>query len=361
MTAFFVFWAAFFGTPPNVFGLLLKPRCVHRGFSLFLGGVIVIAVKNNKNKDILLERNILRDRYMFNIIKKQDVKEGVLDIRQETDITDFKSNKLETALVWKWKKDHNKGRDFLVPVGLGLEKHFILSDMHFARDVLAAITTLYCHCHINRTITTTFLEICNYMGVSPNGKTYENISNSLAFLRAYTIRKQNIPLEKVKKGIKMGEVNFGFIDYSAVSTEIVTPSGEVEVIPVSQRSVKIVFSSCYADLLDNSAVHAVPAAAINAARKLPRRHVVPAKNIVYNLAARSGKKAKLKESTLMDIAGLRPERPSRGQKALAGILNNMQKAGIILFKAETNRYNQIIYSIKLVAEKGTAKTETPPL
>jgi hypothetical protein len=84
--------------------------------------------------------------------------------------------------------------------------------------------------------------------------------------------------------------------------------------------------------------------------------------ISFTISARSGKKAKLKESTLMDIAGLRPERPSRGQKAiLLEFLTTCKKLGIILFKAETNRYNQIIYSIKLVAEKGTAKTETPPL
>jgi hypothetical protein len=197
----------FFRTPPSVtiryvFGLLwLKPRW-YAGAFVFDEGVIAI----EEEKDLLLERNVLRDRQMFKIIKKQDVNEGNINIRQETDVTDFKSNKLETAIAWKWQKDPNKKRDFLIPVGLGLEKYFVLTDMHFARDVLAAITTLYCHNKPkNRTITTTFLEICNYMGVSANGKTYEGISNSLTFLRAYTIRKHSVPLEKVKRGVKMGD------------------------------------------------------------------------------------------------------------------------------------------------------------
>jgi hypothetical protein len=350
----------FFRTPPSVtiryvFGLLwLKPRW-YAGAFVFDEGVIAI----EEEKDLLLERNVLRDRQMFKIIKKQDVNEGNINIRQETDVTDFKSNKLETAIAWKWQKDPNKKRDFLIPVGLGLEKYFVLTDMHFARDVLAAITTLYCHNKPkNRTITTTFLEICNYMGVSANGKTYEGISNSLTFLRAYTIRKHSVPLEKVKRGVKMGDIDFGFIDYSAVSTEIITPSGDIEPIPVSQRSVKIVFSSCYADLLENSAVHIIPFAAISAARNLPRRHIVPAKNIVYNLSARSGKKARLKEATLIDIAGLRPERPSRGRKAINRILNNMQKLGIISFAVEANKDNQAIYSVQLITEKRATNSET---
>lgn len=297
-----------------------------------------------EDKDVYFERNFLRDRQTFKNIKKRDKEVGKVSIRPEENVFNFRKEVVDVALSWDWECDPNQNRGFLIPAELAK----YLSHIHFVRDVLAALTTLYCRDKPeNGRVVTTFLEICKYMGLSANGRVYNDINNSLAFLRAYTIRQQNVPVKRVKKGVEWGQVDFGFVDFSVVVTSIETAPDVFEPVPINQRRVEIKLSDCYVDLLKKSAIHAIPIAAITAARGLPRSHIVPAKNIIYNLAARSGKKATLKESTLVEITGLRPRRRSESKKAVDRLLANMETAGIIQYKIN-EKGGQRIISIRLL-------------
>jgi hypothetical protein len=276
-----------------------------------------------------------RDRYAFRNIKKKDIAKNDVEMRTKNAAKNFRREKIDKAIYWKWNNDSNSRRGFLIPVALGCN----LSEMHFTRDVLAAVTTLFLlqkSNNRNHRIITTFSEICDYAGISPNGRVYEQIENSLTFLRTYTIRCQNIPIRKTKQGIEWGRIDFGFIDFFAQVTDLETSPGEFVSLPPNQRRLEITLSECYVDLLQKSSIHLVPKQHIVAARNLPRSLIVPAKNIIYNLSARSGKGTEWKESTIIDIAGLRPRRPNEAKKAVNNLLRRMTGANIIKCKLLKN-------------------------
>ena len=129
--------------------------------------------------------------------------------------------------------------------------------------------------------------------------------------------------------------------------EVEDDNGEKRPKPFKQRG-QIQISDEYVKLLECSHIHAIPATAISAARKLPRKLIAPAKNLIYALSAMSDKKAVMKQTTVIEYAGLAPRRPNEADSAVTNLLENMQKAGIVKLEKHPSKCDERVFGIELV-------------
>jgi len=281
-----------------------------------------------------MERNFARDTHIF-----RAPKQGIKKQREYI----HTGQTVEPAIVWTW----GDKRVFVLSVealeNSGIEK------LHFARDVLAAITTLYVE-QKNRKIITSLSHICRILELSDKGENLAQILNALDFLCIYTIKRQNVILGFQKNGnVSWGEKTFGFIDgYTRVYAEG-TLDGPERILPPRQQRIEIQLSEEFVKLLDmrgpegQTLLSELPTDLLVRVRKLNRRQIVPAKNLLYYLSGRGGR-AKLKKDTLVDITGIRANRPKRTRETLMRLIDAMAEKKVIYYT-----YHEDTFDIRLVS------------
>lgn len=293
-------------------------------------GLLVLGTA--KNDTLLFERNFARDRYAF----RAPVGGKEVEKWPERGVQNHRREWYDEAQLWQWRGDEQT-RVFVIPVELAGS----LAHMHFVRDVLAAVTTLYITSKTRgqgRTVVTTMRELCRLVGVAANGEVCDKIQSCLTILRSLTIKRQRVPTKvkmvgKRKIACEWGTAIFGFVE-RAVIVDTRLRGSKHEPIPLRERRIEITLSTDYTDFLNKAATCVVPVAALIAARKLNRRQIAQAKNIVYYLAARSGHQARLRWETLAEIAGLRGRWPGERRGTSKNLLTAMVRAGIVSFSED---------------------------
>ncbi|ACX52012.1 hypothetical protein Adeg_0873 [Ammonifex degensii KC4] len=299
--------------------------------------------------ELKMERNFARDYLAFRAPGEREEEEGkVRKARKEA--YNHQGERMK-AVAWRWRGDT---RVFLLPVELlDLARQLF----HLARDLLAAVTTLFLRRPTpDGKVVTSFRELCGLLGMEPNGQRYEEMSLALALLRSYTIQRQGMVLELDREGRakKTGDCTFGFCDEAVVVTRVRDEkTGKLEEVPLPRRQVVIQFSKRYQALLQSRGggkdlLCRVPVAALVACRKLGRRQVVAAKNLVYYLAGRGGR-ARLRLETLVEVLGVHPRWPSEARKVCENILSALRDQGVVQYVVSAND----AYEIALT-EKGSA-------
>jgi len=280
-----------------------------------------------KPANLKMERNFARDVKVFAKPNK-------------TNTTPWES--LHTGRIIQsvviWKHEQHERRVFVLPAIIASNQYLEL--MHFARDVLAALTTLYMQKNSpdNPTLVTTYSELCRVLGISPNGETKEKISDALAILVMYTIKNQSVVIRFTKNGkAEWGEEIFGFLDRAVWVNALGDLDGPKEKLPPRKQRLEITLSKKYLELLNmmgpkkQTLLAEIPFSALQATRQLNRKQIVPAKNIIYYLAGRGGN-ARLKKDTLINIMGIKNIRPSKTNKTMLHILECMATKNILSYR-----------------------------
>lgn len=270
-----------------------------------------------RRADLKMERNFARDPLVFRSPSHRgtEVKAGACGSR-----LDHSNMLMEKAYAWTWKDDT---RQFLVPY----ELLRILPKTHVVRDVLAAITTMYYTAKPHdRTVCTTLSEIAKAAGMPPNAQNLALVQDALAFLRGFTILNQEVITRVTRTGRKAdaARVTWGFVSY--VMTESLRDGREVK---PNKRRTLVCLSEPYARLLDSLSPAILPLWWLKAAKRLPRRLVVPGKNLIYRLAAEKKNPARWRFETLVQICDLRSARPSERREALENLLRGLTGAGVL--------------------------------
>lgn len=313
-------------TAAFVFGTFLLAHHYHRWRDMFCLVVVTGVRKDNK---LLFERNFARDRYAFRAPAGREVEKW-----QERGVPNHRNEWYQDAQLWRWRGDVMR-RTFIVPTQLA--QNMMLS--HFARDVMAAVITLFRTTPSKikgpRTVLTTIRELCRILNLPCNGENCERVGLTLAILRSVTIRDQDVP---IKKGSKVEWVDqiYGWIDCVTEVTHVQVGEDENEdpilkPLPPRRRRLEITLSKQCVDLLEKASFCTIPVAALAAARRLSSRQVVPAKNLIYYLAARSDHEARLRWETVAEVAGLRGRWPGERQRACRNLLVAMARTGIVSF------------------------------
>ncbi len=285
------------------------------------------------DKELRFDRNFSRDRFAFrNPQRRRDAQ-----VQEIENAVCHTGDVFPVAAQWRWQADP-KGRDFLVPSEFLAET----ANMHFIREVLTAVTTLYYQQRPpDGVIRTSFREIATMLGIAVNGQRVEEIWRALEFLRAFTICRQEVITALTASGrLKAREyLTFGFVSYvSVVAME------NCREIPETRRKVKICISETYRAVLDLLPPAVIPIAVLEACRRLPRKLVVHAKNLVYALAAERRKPARWRAETVAEIADMR-DRPGRRHVSVNNLLRRMEDAGIISYTCENADGNDTVFCI----------------
>jgi hypothetical protein len=283
-------------------------------------------------RELRMERNFARDARVFRSISKADKNSGKLQTERIPVAQNHRHERMEKVAQWRWQGDN---RVFFLP--LKLAKH--LKEMHFVRDVLAAVTTLYLLRPNGQKVVTTFRELCRVMGAGFNHKMRQRVMDALSVLRMYTIQDQNVPVGFTKKGeVEWGAKVFGFIDAAIAVTHSGDSGGPRKPLPPRKQRLEIQLSAAYTDILslgykDKTFLCSVPVDALEAARKLPRRQVPHAKNIVYYIAGRGGW-ARMKLDTLADAMGLHARWDKEATKLVENILNRLAERTVLTWRKD---------------------------
>jgi hypothetical protein len=294
--------------------------------------VVVGVVGTRGMPDLKFERNFARDARAFRCpANRRDVEKRV-----QHGVQDHQRNYVPVAAIWKWQGDQ---REFLIP------KEFIpfLPKMHFVRDVLAAVTTLwYRQKPEDRKIYTTLREIARLAGIPVNQENLREIQTALAFLRAFTIVNQEVitRLDRAGRKKETTMLTYGFVSY--VGVEGMRDGKEV---PPNKKRTIICIAEPYAALLNLLPPVAIPAWWLEAARKLPRKQVAHAKNMVYRLAAERRNPAEWKESTIAEIADFRGDRKEQ-QRAVRNLLDALAGAGVLSYQEHQNAEGETVFTIQ---------------
>ncbi|MBC7294154.1 MAG: hypothetical protein H5T84_08675, partial [Thermoleophilia bacterium] len=227
---------------------------------------------------------------------------------------------VQQAYCWSWELDR---RRFLVPC----EFLPLLPRMHLARDVLSAVTTMwYERKPRDNRIRTSLREVAEAIAVPPSGANLKGIYEALTFLRVYTIFRQEVITKVSPKGRKLEskETTWGFVSW--VQLDLVRDG---KLLPPCERGVLICITDLYAAALRNLAPATIPLSWLQAARSLPRRLVVPAKNLVYRLSAESQDPARWRFATLTEVCDFRSDRPAKRRRALENLLDKLVAAGVL--------------------------------
>ncbi|MGB9792576.1 MAG: hypothetical protein ACPLTR_08385 [Thermacetogeniaceae bacterium] len=302
----------------------------HRDKLLSIGVAVGLAggIKEKPPQDLHLERNFARDTRMFRLPAKKD------PALEERKTVTRKTEQGEEKLVqWQWKGDQ---RVFVLPLEV-LKKMFY---SHLSRDVLAAVTTMYLMGkHEGNKVVTSMREICQMLGLCPNQKNYERIEEVLTWLRLFTIYQQNVPMLGEDGKMYWGSRVFGFCDYA----EWVKKDDYGNPLPARKQRVEIKLSDIYVKIItlrygkrsEKNMLCTIPVAALEAARKLPREHRVPVKNMVYYLAGRGGRVV-LSPEKIVDIAGYRPRWRNEVNQVVCNLLTSIEEAGIAKINKKEN-------------------------
>lgn len=282
--------------------------------------------------ELKMERNFARDHLAFRCpARREDVEK---EIRQQ--VYDHQRNYIEEAAWWRWPGDK---REFLIP------REFIpyLPKMHLVRDVLAAVTTLwYEQKPRDRKIYTTLREMAQMISIAPNGAHLKEIYDALVFLRSFTIINQEVvtKLDRTGKKKESRDLVWGFISYVAIIT-----MRDGKRLPENKRPVEICITEPYAALLSLLPPAAVPGWWLETARKLPRRQVAHAKNLLYRLAGERKLPAEWKESTIVEIADFRSERKVKRHQAVRDLLNALEATGVLNYQERQGTDGEPVYVI----------------
>lgn len=305
--------------------------------------------KKNTGDKLHSEKNFSRDPYVFRPPSKKDTEHGNIKREVKKNIPNHKNEYYPSAIVYHWTDDKQPTRNFIIPRELASD----LDNLYFARDVLAAVTTLYVQNPNSLKIVTTFSQLCKLIGISPNGENFDRINLSFAILRSYTIQEQKVPLE-IRQDCtvaKWGTINFGFIDYTVAVTHIGKDIDHLKPLPFRKRSLEIVLSPQYRKLLELSGTCLVPRNALDKARSLPCKQVIPAKNLVYYLSARSGNKAELYLETLAEIMNVHGRWPKETQNTVENVLGSMSRKRIIEYQKDEHTGKPVKIKVKLLVEE----------
>lgn len=314
---------------------------LHRPIEATMQGVAVAGI--GMVDELKFERNFARDTRAFRLPTKND---SALETRKILNIRNEKGEEKQ-YLHWQWKNDQ---RVFTMPVE-ALKKMFY---SHLARDVLAAVTTMYLikkhKKHEENKVITSMRELCRMLNLCPNQKNYERLEEVLTWLRLYTIYQQNIPLKEEKGKLLWGSRVFGFCDYA----EWIKKDEHGNPLPPSKQRIEIKLSDTYISMIEfqfgknskKNMLCTIPVPALEATRKLPREHRVPAKNIVYYLSGRGGRVV-LTPEKIIDIAGFHPRWKSEVYRMVHNLLSSIEKAGITkVTKKENGNYELVLkYSV----------------
>ncbi|ADI02789.1 hypothetical protein [Syntrophothermus lipocalidus] len=279
--------------------------------------------------NLRMERNFARDTHIFRAPKQ--------GIKKQCEYT-HTGQPVQPAVVWTW----GDKRVFVLP--LEVLEHSGIEKLHFVRDVLAVITTLYIQ-QKNRKIITSLSHICRMLRLSDKGENLTQVLNALDFLSLYTIKRQNVVLGFQKSGkVSWGEKIFGFLDgYTRVYAEG-TLDGPERILPPRRQRIEIQLSEEFAKLLDlrgpegQTLLSELPVDLLVRTRKLNRRQIAPAKNLLYYLSGRGGS-AKLKKDTLVDILHISANRPRRTQQTLLRLLDAMTEKNIINYTCHKDTFD----------------------
>ncbi|WP_123932043.1 hypothetical protein [Thermodesulfitimonas autotrophica] len=286
-----------------------------------------------ENLNLKMERNFARDAHAFRCpTKRQDAEKDMRRLVQ-----DHQKQLILEAAWWRWQGDK---REFLIP------REFIpfLPKIHLVRDVLAAVTTLwYQQRPEDRKIYTTLREIARLAGIPVNQENLREIQTALAFLRAFTIVNQEVitKLDKAGRKKETTMLTYGFISY--VGVEGMRDGKEV---PPNKKRTIICITEPYATLLNLLPPATIPTWWLDAAKKLPRRQVAHAKNLVYRLAAERRNPAEWKESTVEEILDLRSPRTIERRRAIRRILDGLAAAGVLEYQIRGGIDGKPVYVLR---------------
>lgn len=287
--------------------------------------------------ELKFERNFARDTKTFRCpVKRKDVersfRRGVLDHQQKY---------IQEAAMWRWQHDT---REFLIP----RELVPFLPKLYLVRDVLAAVTTLwYIQKPTDRKIYTTLRELAEMIKVPANGKNLSDIQTALAFLRAFTIYNQEIitKLDRAGRKKEAKSLTWGFV--SCIAAETVRNGRK---LLKNQRRMIICISEPYAALLDLLPPATIPLKWLEASKRLPRRQVAHARNLVYRLAAEKRNPTALRESTLAAIADFRGDK-NESQRAVRNLLHALAGLGVLDYQTRKNSQGETVYVIRVKKPK----------
>jgi hypothetical protein len=209
----------------------------------------------------------------------------------------------------------------------------------------------------DRKVYTTLREIAQMIGVAPNGENLKEIYDVLVFLRSFTIVNQEVitKLDRAGRKKETKDLIWGFVSYVAIVT-----MQDGKRVPKNKRPVEICITEPYAALLNLLPPANMPRWWLEAARKLPRKQVAHAKNVIYRLAAERRLPAEWKESTVAEIADFRGDKREQ-QRAVRNILNALATAGVLSYQERQNAEGEAIFIIQTKRGRPNSNPECDPI
>lgn len=282
---------------------------------------------------IKFNRNLARDKYMFRACSAKPAQKETL----------HNGKVINNGMVWKHRTDKQEKRRFVLP----LEWLDSLKTIGFSRDVLAVVSHLYHKQGFpeSREVNVSCYEICQLLGLSYGGWILEKITNSLAFLRVYTVHNY----ENIKKLDDQGRIRekayitFGFID---TVERVFFKDGKD--VPLKKQKLTITLNKFFTEALRIQAGCDLPASALQEVPSLPQRHQKGVRNLIYYLATRYPQKSILLSlRTIQEIAEIKTNRKDKLVPYVEKYLGYLSETIVSDFSSYKNGEGEIIFKIAL--------------
>ncbi|WP_027716922.1 hypothetical protein [Desulfovirgula thermocuniculi] len=288
-------------------------------------------------KVLLVEKNAARDSALARVPE-----EGI-----EKTTTTHTGEKV-TAVTWQWEGDK---RVFLIPANI-LETFITAAPL--ARDLILIVSHMYREQGFpaDRVVVTSYRKLAENLGLAWGGTTTrEDLENALLVARWYTI--QNHPVIRKIQGGKVkekGEITFGFISWWERLTMV-----DGRNIPRNKQPLRICLTEPYAWAIVHLPPAPVPALALEAAHKAPRRLKTPVKNLIYYLAARVPlERVSLSTNTLAEILGFQNSHRTELIRSIENVIKVLHPVMVKNYDRKDD-----VYEIHLTGKAVPQKGDTP--